>query len=78
MPQSTITAKNQTTVPREIRERLGLRPKDVLCWEVTDEGVRVTPGSRAFLQRRGSIKTGPGSAVEDVRRARRRIGLETE
>ncbi len=76
MPQSTVTTKNQTTVPKEIREHLGLRPKDVLCWEVTDEGVRVTPSSRAFLQRQGSIKTGPGSAVEDVRRARRMIGRE--
>jgi AbrB family looped-hinge helix DNA binding protein len=78
MPQSTITTKNQTTVPKEIREHMGLRPRDVLRWEVTEEGVRVTPSSRAFLQRRGSIKTGAGSAVEDVQRARRRIGMEIE
>ena len=41
--------------------------------ESTDRGGNPV-SSRAFLKRRGSIKTGPGSAVEDVRRARRMLG----
>jgi AbrB family looped-hinge helix DNA binding protein len=70
MPNSTITAQYQTTVPKEVREKLGMRPQDILIWEVLDGYVRVTAASKAFLKRRGSIHVGPGSTVEDVRRAR--------
>lgn len=74
MAQSTITSKNQTTVPKEIRERLGLQPRDVLNWEVVEGSIRVVPAQRGFLERMGSVKVGPGSVVEDVREARRLRG----
>lgn len=76
MAQSTITSKYQTTVPKEVRDKLGLRPSDVLCWEVVGNSLHVMPARRGFLERRGSIKVGPGSAVSDVLRARRQRGTE--
>ena len=42
--------------------------EDAIRW------VRATPASYAFLKRRGSIKVGPGSVVDDVREARRLRG----
>lgn len=33
-----ITAKGQTTVPREIREALKVKPGDVILWESVGEG----------------------------------------
>ena len=33
-----ITAKAQTTIPREVRERLGLRPGDNVVYELDAEG----------------------------------------
>ena len=75
MPQSTISSKNQTTVPKEVRERLRVGPADVLRWELLGSEVRVTAASRAFLERRGGIKVGPGDPVEDVRRARAMRGI---
>ena len=36
--QSTITAKGQTTVPKEIRDRLKLKPGDRIEYVVTDDG----------------------------------------
>ncbi len=75
MPQSTITSKNQTTVPKEVRDRLSVGPRDVLRWELVGSEVRVTAASHAFLGRRGSIKVGPGDPVEDVRRARAMRGI---
>ena len=77
MIQSTITSKYQTTVPKEIRQRLGLRPSDVLCWEVTGQDVRVVPARRGFLEHRGSLRVGAGSTVEDVQRARASRGSES-
>ncbi len=74
MPKSTITSKGQTTVPMEIRRKLGLGPGDVLNWELADGAIRVVPGERGFLRLRGVIRVGEGSAVDDVRRARSRRG----
>jgi antitoxin PrlF len=36
---SKLTSKAQTVVPREIRERLGLRPGDTVRYRVTKAGV---------------------------------------
>lgn len=76
MTHSTITSKFQTTVPKEIRERLRLERHDVLIWELEGDGARVRPATRRFLARRGGIAVGAGSPVEDVRRARRLRGSE--
>lgn len=76
MARSTLTSKSQTTVPKEVRESLGIGPGDVLDWEVADGVVRVTPTDRALWRRRGTIRVGPGSAVDDVRAARRSRGTD--
>jgi AbrB family looped-hinge helix DNA binding protein len=76
MAKSTITVKYQTTIPKEVRQKLGVRPSDVLQWEVVGNHVRVTAASPAFLQREGRIKVGPGDSVEDVRRAREIMGIK--
>lgn len=76
MPKSTITVKYQTTVPKEIREKLGVGPSDMLHWDMEGDHVRVTASSRAFLDLRGSFKVGPGDPVQDVQRARKLMGTE--
>jgi len=75
MTKSTITVKNQTTVPREIREKLAVGPSDVLQWEVVGNSVLVSAARPAFLGREGTIKVGPGDPVEDVRKARTLMGV---
>jgi AbrB family looped-hinge helix DNA binding protein len=72
--RSTITSKWQTTVPKEVRERLGLTKNDVIDWEIDGTAARVVAASRAFLARRGAVRLGAGSAVDDVRAARRARG----
>ena len=51
---SKLTSKAQTVVPREIRERLGLRPGDTLRYRVTKAGVlidkRPEPGDDPFVE----------------------------
>ena len=76
MTQSTITSKYQTTVPKEVRQKLGLRPRDALRWEVLGGEARVVPARRGFLDRRGTVSVGPGSPVDDVRTARALRGSE--
>jgi AbrB family looped-hinge helix DNA binding protein len=50
---SKLTAKAQTTIPREVRDRLGLAPGDSIVYEVDDEGVRLrrlAPADVAYLR----------------------------
>jgi bifunctional DNA-binding transcriptional regulator/antitoxin component of YhaV-PrlF toxin-antitoxin module len=76
VPKSTITVKYQTTVPKQVREKLGVGPSDMLQWDLAGDHVRVTASSRAFLDLRGSFKVGSGDSVEDIRKARERIGTK--
>ena len=41
MELATLTAKGQVTVPKTVREALGLRQGDQLSWELEDGSVRV-------------------------------------
>lgn len=41
MDVATLTAKGQVTVPKAVREALGLRQGDLLSWELEDGSVRV-------------------------------------
>lgn len=72
--KSKITAKYQTTVPKLVRDELGLGPSDYLHWEIVEGGARVAPARRAFLEHRSKIQVGPGSVLDDIRRARRSRG----
>ena len=43
---SKITAKSQTVIPREIRERLGLKPGDRLRYIPSPQGVLIEKAGR--------------------------------
>jgi bifunctional DNA-binding transcriptional regulator/antitoxin component of YhaV-PrlF toxin-antitoxin module len=76
MTRSTITVKYQTTVPKEVREKLGAGPSDVLQWEVVGDHARVTVAAPEIVSLQGIFKVGPGDPVEDVRRARELMGTQ--
>ena len=42
---SRLTSKSQTTIPREVREKLSLRPGDVIVYEIEGPEVRLRKGS---------------------------------
>jgi AbrB family looped-hinge helix DNA binding protein len=66
MPSSTLTSKGQTTIPKEIRSRLRLKPGDRLEFVVDDAGrVLVIPGT---------VDVGALKGV--LPRPRRRVSLE--
>ena len=53
MEVATLTAKGQVTVPKAVREALGLRQGDQLSWELEDGSVRVravAPLDLVYLQ----------------------------
>lgn len=70
MPVSKITSKFQTTVPKEVREQLSVRPEDSLEWSVSDGEAIVRPAASRLYRWIGFAKVGRGSTVQDVKKAR--------
>ena len=76
MPTSTITSKGQTTIPKDIRDRLHLQPGDRLEFVVDDDGrVVVLPATVDAAELAGILK--PPSrpvSVEAMNQAVRKRG----
>lgn len=73
MPDATLTAKGQTTIPKEIRERLGLEPGDKLVFTVLSDGTVVMRAkTRRLLDLAGNL-TRPGQpkvGIDEMKRFR--------
>ena len=69
MAESTVTAKGQTTVPLEVRNRIGATPGTRLVWHVMpDGGLIVRAKSKSILDLAGVLKAPKGKrvAVKDM------------
>jgi AbrB family looped-hinge helix DNA binding protein len=71
MVKSKITSKYQTTIPREIRDRLNLSVSDLIEWKIEKDKILVEPVNKPFLKYKGSIKIKSGNIKEDIIKARR-------
>ena len=68
--KSTITAKFQTTIPRDVRKRLKLTVHDTVDWRIEDDRVVVVPLRCDFLRHRNRISVGAGEVGDDLAAAR--------
>jgi len=68
--RSTITSKFQTTIPKEIRDKLKLSVHDAVEWRINGTVAVVSLSQRKFLLRRGAVKTGKGDIAADIAKAR--------
>ena len=58
MSESTITSKGQTTVPRQVRERLGAGPGTRLVWHVLPDGrLIVRAKTHSLIDLAGSLRS---------------------
>ena len=57
MVESTITDKGQTTVPRQVREALGLKPRSRLQWDIAADGTVIVKPEPSALALFGSLKS---------------------
>ncbi len=66
--QAKITSKGQVTVPREVRQILGVRAGDKLIFENDETGVRVRPlrSQSAFSKYRGIGNPGIAPGREGI------------
>ena len=64
MTESTITAKGQTTVPRQVRQQLGAGPGTRLVWHVMPDGsLIVRAKTLSILDLAGTLKAPSGKRV---------------
>lgn len=74
MPNARLTSKGQITVPKQIREALGLRTGDSLAFRVRGDGLIVVENQKVALETlRGALRPKvKGVTVEAMNEAIRR------
>jgi AbrB family looped-hinge helix DNA binding protein len=71
MVGSRLTTKGQTTIPKEIRDHLGLEPGDRVLFLLKDGSVVVHPVKLSLLDLRGSVE--PRQSPEDFDAVREQV-----
>ncbi len=62
---STVTRKGQVTIPREVRERLGLGTPDSVTFVLDEDGVRLRPTTRTLESLYGAVSARHSDAATD-------------
>jgi len=69
MIESKVTVKGQTTLPKPVREALGITPGDRVRYVIFDNEVRIIP-IRPLSRLFGALKyEGPTVTLQDMERA---------
>jgi len=67
--ESKITSKGQTTIPREVREHLGLHEGDRIAYVLEEGRVVVVPRNRRLIDLVGSLGPPPNGpkTLEEIK-----------
>jgi AbrB family looped-hinge helix DNA binding protein len=75
MPSATLTAKGQTTIPKQVRDHLGIRSGDRLDFLIQADGtVILKPATTRVAELKGLLyrKETKAASVNDMKRAVRK------
>jgi AbrB family looped-hinge helix DNA binding protein len=67
MRLSTLTSKGQTTIPKEVREFLHLKPKDKIVYIPDGKRVFLTPIKGTILDLKGVVKRSTEGPIDFVK-----------
>jgi antitoxin PrlF len=67
--ESTLTVKGQTTIPREVREYLGINPGDRLGYVLENGEVKLVPRNKRLVDLLGFLGPPPAGAktIEEIK-----------
>ncbi len=68
---ATVTTKGQVTIPKDIRDRLGIKPNDRVDFVLEGDRAVLLP-VKSLKDLRGAVPARPGSTLEEERRKARR------
>ena len=74
MIATTITRKGQVTIPKEIREALGLKERDKMIFVLKGDEIVMRPLRGTILDLRGSVP--PKDQPEDFEKVREEVKIE--
>lgn len=78
MLESTITSKGQTTLPKDVRDRLGLQTGDKVRYLLLEDGVRIVR-ARKVMSLCGSLcHDGPPVSLDEMDQAVREGATATK
>ena len=69
---STVSARGQTTIPREVREQLRIKPKTKLAWSAHDGVITVIPIPEDPIEASFGMLKGKGYTFENFMEDRRK------
>lgn len=69
--ETRLTQKGQVTIPVEIRSKLGLKPRDTVCFEVEGNVVTLRPVKSKLLEGYGAVS--PRRRPENWRKVRAEV-----
>ncbi|UUP17256.1 MULTISPECIES: AbrB/MazE/SpoVT family DNA-binding domain-containing protein [Nitratireductor] len=64
----TLTSKGQITLPKDVRERLALKPGDTIAWTIVDDHLVGTARNLEFADLAGILGDPPGgpASLEEI------------
>ena len=68
---ATVTTKGQVTIPKAIREQMGIQPNDKVDFKI-ENGRVVMKTLKTLLDLRGSVQAIPGASIQIEREAYRK------
>lgn len=71
MMESTLTRKGQVTIPKAIRDRLGMKEGEKVIFVMRDEEVVLKVVKGTILDLRGSVR--PSTSPEDFEKIRQSV-----
>jgi antitoxin PrlF len=78
MAEATVTSKGQVTIPKAVRDALGLEPGDRVAFVDTDKGFLLVPATRDLRSLRGRFKgrRAKPATIEEMKAAIAEMGSE--
>ena len=66
---STMTSKGQTTIPREVRDVLGLEPRQRIVYQIEGDSVRIRAAGGSLMAVAGALTDDKAVLGRDQERA---------
>lgn len=78
MSEATLTSKGQITIPKPVRDALGLEAGDRIEFVTTDQGFLVVPAKRELRSLRGMFKgrRAKPATIDEMKAAIAEMGSE--
>jgi len=73
---STVTSKGQVTIPKHLRDQLGIVPGEQLIFTLEDDEIRIARSLSIIERTAGALRPLPGTHIPETAEEMRRMAEE--